>query len=117
MARYMVTQCGFNDVVGPMFFTDEGKGLSEETRRKVRAGGRNDMEERGPKGEGCAHLCGSASYLRASKCIKVKQKLWKMSVYFPSTQLFIWTLTHVASHLYHRVSVPCPPRNPHVGVT
>ena len=35
MARYMVTQCGFNDVVGPMFFADEGKGLSEETRRKV----------------------------------------------------------------------------------
>ena len=36
MARYMVTQCGFNDVVGPMYFADEaGKGLSEETRRKV----------------------------------------------------------------------------------
>ena len=46
MARYMVTQCGFNDVVGPMYFADEaGKGLSEETRRKVWGRGMVDEGE------------------------------------------------------------------------
>lgn len=35
MARYMVTECGFDDTVGPVYVGESGNGASEELKQRI----------------------------------------------------------------------------------